>query len=159
MSRSRSFKRATGGSILLSAIAFGVARPLVTGCGRRSRLVPVGDYAAMMKTGIICRKLRSIGSGKDAQVVEEYEIDTSAVEALNSMERRAAIETGQECDPDRSDLTVVDDGSEGAFHSGAQLTAIKLLKRSTPAAFRVLFSFRCTGPLYLPKSLFAIGST
>ena len=41
----------------------------------------------MMKTGIICRKLRSIGSGKDAQVVEEYEIDTSAVEALNSIER------------------------------------------------------------------------
>jgi len=55
----------------------------------------------MMKTGIVCRKLRSIGSGKDAQVVEEYEIDTSAVEALNSMERRAAIETGQECEPDR----------------------------------------------------------
>jgi hypothetical protein len=23
-------------------------------------------------------------------------------------------------------------------------------KRSSPAAFRVLFSFRCTGPLYLP---------
>ena len=83
-------------------------------------------------------------------MVEEYEIDTSAVEALNSMERRAAIETGQECEPDRSDLTAVDDGGEGAFHSGAQLTAIKLLKRSTPAAFRVLFSFRCTGPLYLP---------
>ena len=39
-------------------------------------------------------------------MVEEYEIDTSAVEALNSMERRAAIETGQECEPDRSDLTL-----------------------------------------------------
>ena len=71
----------------------------MTGCGQRSRLVPVGDYAAIMKTGIVCRKLRSIGSGKDAQVVEEYEIDTSAVEALNSIERRAAIETGQECEP------------------------------------------------------------
>src|SRR5262252_1570399 len=82
--------------------AFGVARPLVTGCGQRSRLVPVGDYAAIMKTGIVCRKLRSIGSGKDAQVVEEYEIDTSAVEALNSIERRAAIETGEECEPDRT---------------------------------------------------------
>jgi hypothetical protein len=41
----------------------------------------------MMKTGIVCRKFRSIGSGKDAQVVEEYEIDTSAVEELNSIER------------------------------------------------------------------------
>ena len=60
------------------------------------------------------------------------------------MERRAAIETGQECEPGRSDLTAFDDRGEGAFHSGGQLTAIKLPKRSTPAAFRVLFSFRCT---------------
>ena len=44
----------------------------------------------MMKTGIVCWKLRSIGSGKDAQVVEEYEIDTSAVE-LNSIERRLKL--------------------------------------------------------------------
>jgi hypothetical protein len=56
----------------------------------------VGDYAAMMRTGIVVRKLRNIGSGKDAQVIEEYEIDTALVEALNSVERRAAIETGQE---------------------------------------------------------------
>ena len=29
-------------------------------------------------------------------MVEEYEIDTAAVEALNSIEKRAAVETGRE---------------------------------------------------------------
>ena len=56
----------------------------------------VGDYAAMMRTGIVCRKLRMLGSGANATAVEEYEIDVSAIEALNSVERRAAIEIGQE---------------------------------------------------------------
>jgi hypothetical protein len=36
--------------------------------------------------------------------VEEYEIDTAAVEALNSIEKRAAIETGQEVD--RGDINM-----------------------------------------------------
>jgi hypothetical protein len=56
----------------------------------------VGDYSAMMRTGIVVRKFRTIGSGRDAQIIEEYEIDTALVEALNSVERRAAIETGHE---------------------------------------------------------------
>ena len=64
---------------LLQSKAAGVARPLVTGCGERSRLVPVGDYAAMMKTGIVCRKPRSIDSGKDAQVVESLPLHRPAV--------------------------------------------------------------------------------
>jgi Terminase small subunit len=56
----------------------------------------VGDYAKMMQTGIVCRKVRVVGSGKNAREIEEYDIDTSAIEALNTVERRAAIETGQE---------------------------------------------------------------
>jgi phage terminase small subunit len=56
----------------------------------------VGDYDRMMATGIVCRKERMIGSGKNARLVQDYEIDTGAIEALNSIERRAAIETGQE---------------------------------------------------------------
>ena len=64
---------------LLQSKALGVARPLVTGCGERSRLVPVSDYAAMMKTGIVCRKPRSIDSGKDAQVVESRPLHRLAV--------------------------------------------------------------------------------
>ena len=62
------------------------------------------DYDAMMKTGIVIRGLRNVGHGKDAQVVEEYEIDTAAIEALNSIEKRAAIETGQEVD--RADINL-----------------------------------------------------
>jgi hypothetical protein len=49
----------------------------------------------MMKTGIVCRKERSVGSGKQQKFVYEYEIDTAAVEALLNVERQAAIECGQ----------------------------------------------------------------
>ena len=62
------------------------------------------DYAAMMKTGVVCRKLRSVKDGNAVRVIEEYEIDTAAIEALNSIERRAAIETGQEVD--RTDINL-----------------------------------------------------
>jgi hypothetical protein len=55
-----------------------------------------GDYAAAMRTGLVCRKLRTVGGSKNARVVEEYEINTALIEALNSVEKRAAIETGQE---------------------------------------------------------------
>lgn len=61
------------------------------------------DYAAMMKTGVVCRKKRWIG-GKDGYEVTEYEIDSAVIEALNSIERRAAIETGQEVD--RQDINL-----------------------------------------------------
>jgi hypothetical protein len=51
----------------------------------------------------------SIRGGVNAQAegfdhVTEYEIDTGAIEALNSIEKRAAIETGQEVD--RTDLSI-----------------------------------------------------
>lgn len=42
-----------------------------------------------------CRKRRWIGGAHGHEVVE-YEINTALVEALNSIEKRAAIETGQE---------------------------------------------------------------
>jgi hypothetical protein len=54
-----------------------------------------GDYRAMMRTDIVCRRLKWIG-GVNGHEVEEYEIDTGVIEALNSVEKRAAIETGQE---------------------------------------------------------------
>jgi hypothetical protein len=62
-----------------------------------------GDFDAAMKTGVLLRKLRWIG-GKDGREVEEYEIDTALIESLNSVERRAAIETGQEVD--RQDISL-----------------------------------------------------
>jgi hypothetical protein len=58
--------------------------------------IAAGDYAAAMRTGLVCRKLRTVGGAKNARVVEEYEINTPLIEALNSVERRAAIEIGQE---------------------------------------------------------------
>jgi hypothetical protein len=53
------------------------------------------DYAAAMKTGVVTRRVRWVG-GKDGREVLEYEINTALIESLNSIERRAAIETGQE---------------------------------------------------------------
>ena len=63
---------------------------------RQARLArAAGDYEAMMRTGFVCRRVRWVG-GKDGHEVEEYEIDTALVESMNSVEKRAAIETGQE---------------------------------------------------------------
>jgi hypothetical protein len=44
---------------------------------------------------VVCRKLKTVGGAKNARVVEEYEINMALIEALNSVEKRAAIETGQ----------------------------------------------------------------
>jgi phage terminase small subunit len=53
------------------------------------------DYVAAMRTGVVCRRVRWVG-GKDGREVTEYEINMALIEALNSVEKRAAIETGQE---------------------------------------------------------------
>jgi hypothetical protein len=55
----------------------------------------VGDYEAAMRTGVVCKRYRWIG-GRDGREVVEYEINTALIEGLNSVEKRAAIETGQE---------------------------------------------------------------
>jgi len=70
---------------------------------QRKAAFAVGDYQAAMKTGVVCRKVRWIG-GKDGREVVDYEINTALIEALNSVEKRAAIETGQEVD--RSDINM-----------------------------------------------------
>jgi hypothetical protein len=63
-----------------------------------------GDNKRMMATGVVCMRLKSVRNDKGTRVYREYEIDTGVVEALNSVERRAAIETGQEVD--RQDIRV-----------------------------------------------------
>ena len=56
-----------------------------------------GDYKRMMATGVVVMKLKSVrGKNNVQRVYREYEIDTGVIEALNSVEKRAAIETGQE---------------------------------------------------------------
>jgi hypothetical protein len=61
------------------------------------------DFEGAMKTGVVCRKKRWIG-GKDGYEVTDYEINSGLIDALNSVEKRAAIETGQEVD--RSDINM-----------------------------------------------------
>jgi hypothetical protein len=50
----------------------------------------------MMTTGVVCLRFKSVRGKNGVKVYREYEIDTGMIEALNSGERRAAIETGQE---------------------------------------------------------------
>jgi hypothetical protein len=56
------------------------------------------DYPAAIKTGVVSRKLRSVRDGKVTRLVTEYEINTALIECLNSVEKRAAIDCGQEVD-------------------------------------------------------------
>jgi hypothetical protein len=52
--------------------------------------------SAFVQLAITEREQRTVGGAKNARIVEEYEINTALIEALNSVEKRAAIETGQE---------------------------------------------------------------
>jgi len=64
---------------------------------RQARLAfAVGDYEAAIRTGVVCRRTRVIGSGADAQGNRGIHINTAFVESLNSMEKRAPIEPGQD---------------------------------------------------------------
>ena len=56
-----------------------------------------GDHKRMKATSVVCMKLKSVrGKNNVPRVYREYEIDTGVIEALNSVERRTAIESGQE---------------------------------------------------------------
>lgn len=46
-------------------------------------------------SGLIIRQLKQIGAGKDAQVVEEYVVDTGLLRELREHEKQAAQEAGQ----------------------------------------------------------------
>lgn len=45
-------------------------------------------------TGLLARKLRVIGQGPSAQVVEDWELDSAALKAFDAVEAAAAAETG-----------------------------------------------------------------
>lgn len=47
------------------------------------------------KSGLLARQLKQLGSGKDAQVVEEYKLDTGLLAEFREHEKQAAIELGQ----------------------------------------------------------------
>ena len=54
-----------------------------------------GDWSRALKTGLCVRKQRVIGTGKNAKIIEDYEVDTALLDALAGLEKQVAIETGQ----------------------------------------------------------------
>jgi len=47
------------------------------------------------KTGLLCRTLKSVGSGKDAQLIDEWTVDTGLLREIRAHEQQAAQELGQ----------------------------------------------------------------
>jgi phage terminase small subunit len=53
------------------------------------------DCSRALKTGLVVRQERVIGSGKNAKLVEEYQVDTALLAAMADLEKQVAIETGE----------------------------------------------------------------
>lgn len=51
--------------------------------------------AAGGSTGLLVRKLKQIGSGENAELVEEFEVDTGLLKEMREHEKQAAQELGQ----------------------------------------------------------------
>ena len=47
------------------------------------------------KTGLLVRRVKSIGAGVNVREVEEYELDTGLLKELRGLEKQAAVEAGQ----------------------------------------------------------------
>lgn len=59
-----------------------------------------GEYpeVAGSETGLIVRQIKQIGTGRDAQIVEEYAVDTATIRQILAIEQQAAQELGQWAD-------------------------------------------------------------
>ena len=64
-----------------------------------------GDWSRALKTGLCVRKQRVIGAGKNAKIIEDYEVDTALLDALAGLEKQVAIETGQWSEKQDIDVT------------------------------------------------------
>lgn len=63
---------------------------------RRERAVdPTMQHIPGASTGLIVRRYKAIGTGRDQQVVEEYEVDTALLNHLLALEKHTAQELGQ----------------------------------------------------------------
>jgi len=63
------------------------------------------------KTGVLVRRMKSIGSGENQTMVEEYEVDTATLKELREMAMQASKELGQinraaENEADGEELTI-----------------------------------------------------
>lgn len=47
------------------------------------------------KTGLLCRTQKGLGSGKDFEIVDEFELDAALLRELRAHEEQAARELGQ----------------------------------------------------------------
>jgi len=54
-----------------------------------------GDWSRALKTGLCVRKQRVIGTGKNAKIIEDHEVDTGLLDTMAALEKQVAIETGQ----------------------------------------------------------------
>lgn len=46
-------------------------------------------------TGLVVRQIKQVGAGRDAQIVEEFAVDTGTLRELRALEEQAAKELGQ----------------------------------------------------------------
>lgn len=56
-----------------------------------------GQYPGIpgSETGLIVKQYKQIGAGRDAQVIEEYAVDTATIREIRALEQQAAQELGQ----------------------------------------------------------------
>jgi len=64
-----------------------------------------GDYSRALKTGLLVRRERVIGTGKNAERIEEYEVDTGLLDTMAALEKQVAIETRQWTEKQNVDVT------------------------------------------------------
>lgn len=55
-------------------------------------------------TGLVVRQYKQVGSGKDAQIIEEFAVDTALMREIRAIEEQAAKELGQWADKSEVNL-------------------------------------------------------
>ena len=94
------------------------------GASPEMRTVPGG------RTGFIVRKVKRIGSGKSARVVEEYEFDAALARAFLDLEERAAREVGEWGEAPAPPPVPTD-------NNAAEVNVYDVLRRMTPEQRRM----------------------
>jgi phage terminase small subunit len=93
-----------------------------------------GDYSRALKTGLIVRGERVIGTGKNAKLIEEYEVDTGLLDTMAALEKQVAIETGQWTEKQDVDLHGQISAKSIALSKVMSLPELEELERKMSAA-------------------------
>jgi len=72
---------------------------------------PTMQHVPGGKTGLLVRQVKVIGTGRNAQRVEEYVVDVGTLRELRAIEQQAAQECGQWCEK-RESVAAVDLGAD-----------------------------------------------